>query len=743
MRLKPQIITVASTATLRQMADDYELAVGDKRQRKSLADAISSARRCRPEELLGYLNEKEVKQVCEEVDVDSRGRKNALIARLLDATSPAPPPAPKPLRTTRPRTINQAFARRPMSDTKPAQESLQLASPNGGTTNVEKYEFEPIKGYPMLNWRGKRPFTSTQYYPAQLKEVHGEEVDGWRNKIFWGDNLQVMSHLLKEFRGKVDLIYIDPPFDSKIEYKKTIKVNRQSTETAYTAFEEKQYTDVWTNDEYLQFIYERAILMRELLSDDGVFCLHCDWHKSHYLRALLDEVFGTGTFQNEIVWHYYNKMQGNINRFASDHDVILVYSKTGKFQFNKLREKREKPVQQIKRVWDKATQSLVNAKDENGNVVYINSTHKTIDDVWRLPMLQPADRVEVVGYPTQKPETLLERVILAYSNPGDIVFDCFMGSGTTQAVSSKYGRRYIGNDINLASVQTTSKRLLGIHEEMADDNYQPKIKNGLRDDDDIQASIEEEGEEVAVDWTAVFKVPKVYPGFEVYTVNHYDVFRNPVQAKELLIEALEVQKLEFSTVFDGEKDGRMVKIMPVNRIATRADLNELIAGFDYKAWERKQNESPNRPVEKITLVCMGHEPTLRAELELAAKPFKIDVEVVDILRDKADLEFKRDSQAKVSIKKGELVIEKFYPMNLLQKLSLQKESVEDWKELVESVLIDWNYDGAVLQPAVVDIPGKNEMVKGAYKVPSDAGTIRVKITDLLSESWEGSVSNGD
>lgn len=630
-----------------------------------------------------------------------------------------------------------------MSKTIPAQENLQLATPEGGSTNVEKYAFDPIKGYPMLNWRGKRPFTSTQYYPAQLKEVHGEEVDGWRNKIFWGDNLQVMSHLLKDFRGKIDLIYIDPPFDSKIEYKKTIKVNRQNTETAYTAFEEKQYTDVWTNDEYLQFIYERAILMRELLSEDGVFCLHCDWHKSHYLRALLDEVFGAGTFQNEIVWHYYNKMQGNINRFASNHDIILSYSKSGKFQFNKLREKREKPVQQIKRVWDKATQSLVNAKDENGNVVYINSTHKTIDDVWRLPMLQPADRVEVVGYPTQKPETLLERIILAYSNPGDIVFDCFMGSGTTQAVSSKYGRRYIGNDINLASVQTTTKRLLGIHKEITSKNYQPTIKNGLRDDEDIQANIEGEEEEAVVDWAAVFKVPKFYPGFEVHTVNHYDIFRNPVQAKELLIEALEVQRLEFSSVFDGEKDGRMVKIMPVNRIATCADLNELIAGFDYKAWERKQNESPNRPVEKITLVCMGHEPDLAAQLELAAKPFKIDVEVVDILRDKADLEFKRDSQAKVSIKKGELVIEKFYPMNLLQKLSLQKESVEDWKELVESVLIDWNYDGAVLQPAVVDIPGKNELVKGTYKVPEDAGTIRVKITDLLSESWEGSISNGD
>lgn len=625
-----------------------------------------------------------------------------------------------------------------------AQGDLQLATPDGDIANVEKYEFEPIKGYPMLNWRGKRPFTATRYYPAQLKEIHGEEVDSWRNKIYWGDNLQVMGHLLKQFRGKIDLIYVDPPFDSKIEYKKTIKINKQIAETPYTAFEEKQYTDVWTNDEYLQFVYERVILMRELLAEDGVFCLHCDWHKSHYLRALLDEVFGAGAFQNEIVWHYYNKMQGNIGRFASDHDVILVYSKSGKFQFNKLREKREEPVQQIKRVWDKATQSLVNAKDENGNVVYITSTHKTIDDVWRLPMLQPADRVELVGYPTQKPEALLERIILAYSSPSDIVFDCFMGSGTTQAVSSKYGRRYIGTDINLTSIQTTVKRLLAIHKQMSNTTYHPVIKNGLRHDEDmLTTNIDDgEGDGTVEDWTRVFSVPRVYPGIELHTVNHYEIFRNPVQAKELLVEALEIQKLEFSTVFDGEKEGRMVKIMPINRIAMRVDLNELIAGFDYKAWERKQNENPTRPVEKITLVCMGHEPDLGAQLELAAKPFKIDVEVVDILRDKADLEFKRDSQAKLVIRKNELRIEKFYPMNLLQKLSLHKEVVEDWKELVESVLIDWNYDGAVLQPALVDIPGRDDTVKGAYKVPEGAGTIRVKITDLLSESWEGSISNG-
>lgn len=157
---------------------------------------------------------------------------------------------------------------------------------------VEEYKFEPIKGYPMLNWRGKRPFTSTQFYPAQLKEVHGPEVDGWRNKIFWGDNLQVMSHLLRDFRRQIDLIYIDPPFDSKADYKKKIGLKGSTTEGDYSNFEEKQYSDIWNNDDYLQFIYERLVLAKELLSDSGSIYLHCDWHKSHHLRCLMDEIFG-------------------------------------------------------------------------------------------------------------------------------------------------------------------------------------------------------------------------------------------------------------------------------------------------------------------------------------------------------------------------------------------------------------------------------------------------------------------
>ncbi len=357
------------------------------------------------------------------------------------------------------------------------------------------------------------------------------------------------------------------------------------------------------------------------------------------------------------------------------------------------------------------------------------SEYKRLDDVWRISMLQPADKTENIGYPTQKPENLVKRIISASSNPGDIVFDCFMGSGTTQVVAMKLGRKFIGADINLGAVQITTKRLLDIAENFQQSIYQQAFDLPTDEDDDGEPE-----EKIT---------PKVYyTGFEVHNVNHYDVFRNPIEAKELLIQALEINVLDKGQLFDGEKGGRMIKIMPINRIATRADLGELIAGLDLKAFEKRHKKNPNEPVEKITLVCMGHEPDLKAALMKEVEPYKLDVEVVDILRDRSDLQFKRDSEAKVVIKNGKLVIERFYPMNLLGKLSLQKEKVKDWKELVESVMIDWNYDGAVLSPATVDIPERDELVSGTYPVPKDAGTIRVKITDLLSESLEVEVENG-
>ncbi len=561
---------------------------------------------------------------------------------------------------------------------------------------MSDFEFErvnTIKGYPELHWTGKRPYRGTDYYPAQLKEKYGEMKDDWINKIFWGDNLQVMSHMLKEYRGKIDLIYIDPPFDSKADYKKTINLKGKKINNDNNSFEEKQYGDIWTNDEYLQFMYERLILLKELLSDKGSFYLHCDWHKAHHLRMICDEVFGTNNFVNEIIWSYKTAAGGK-GEFNKQHDNIFLYSKGEKRIFNEQKEKSYTKAKGRKAgVVNYGAADTEFFEDENG--VYRWSSMR---DVWEIPYIN-SQAVERLQYPTQKPEKLVERIIEASSNPGDIVFDCFMGSGTTQAVAMKLGRRFLGADINLGAIQTTTKRLLN-------------IKNDLEKDEDK------------------------YTGFEVYNVNNYDFFRNPVEAKDLLIDALEIQKFDGSSVYDGELDGRMVKIMPVNRIATKSDLEELKANLPYQKFEKRKSENPLEPVERLTIICMGHEPDLKPSLEKDLINYNIDIEIIDILKDKANLQFKRDSEAVIEIEDNKLNIKEFYPMNLLQKLSMQKEYVEDWKQMVESVMIDWNYDGAVMEPKLVDIAEKNDLVKGVYEIPSDASNIKIKITDLLSETYE-------
>lgn len=227
-----------------------------------------------------------------------------------------------------------------------------------------------------------------------------------------------------------------------------------------------------------------------------------------------------------------------------------------------------------------------------------------------------------------------------------------------------------------------------------------------------------------------------YTGFEIYNVNNYDFFRNPVEAKELIIDALGIQKFDSSTVYDGELDGWMVKIMPTNRIATKADLEELKANLPYHTFEKRKEENPNGVVEKIKIICMGHEADLKASLEQELSSYNLEIEIVDILRDKKDLQFKREADANVVKENNQIIIKEFYPMNLLQKLSMQKESVEDWRQLVESIYIDWNYDGQTMRPTICDIPAKDELVSGIYKIPASADKIKIKITDLLSESLE-------
>jgi len=249
-----------------------------------------------------------------------------------------------------------------------------------------------------------------------LFEQKSKRQDDFRNMLVWGDNKLVMASLLKEFKGKVDLIYIDPPFDVGADFTMEVPIG-----DSYEAVQKDQST--------LEMVAYRDT-----------------WGK------------GTDT--------YLSMMQGNVNRFASNHDSILWYSKSNKYIFEPQKEQRDRPVRQLKRVWDKETKKLVNAKDENGKVIYIESHHRTIDDVWRLSMLQPADRTENIGYATQKPESMIERIIRACSNEGDLVADLFCGSGTTGVVAERLGRQWIMADLGRFSIHTSRKRMIELQRKL-------------------------------------------------------------------------------------------------------------------------------------------------------------------------------------------------------------------------------------------------------------------------------------
>ena len=312
---------------------------------------------------------------------------------------------------------------------------------------TEEFTFEDlpsIEGYPELTWPGKLPLRSVTWQPTLLRESYGLASDGWMNKLYHGDNLQVMAHLLRDFRGKVDLVYIDPPFGSNASYGSLVHPKGRPAYPLLFTFGKTRFSDTWARDEYLQFMYERLILIRELLSEKGSLFVHCDRYSQHLLRCLLDEVFGANVEKegepglvNEIVWHHSYTPVDPDDRFVPGHDTIFWYSKTGDRYFNAA---------------DVMEPDLGGVEAEGERVP---------GTVWRMdPVAVRSDLA--VDYPTQKPEALLERIILAASAPGSIVMDCFMGSGTTGAVAMRTGRRFLGTDISPASIHITTKRLVQV-----------------------------------------------------------------------------------------------------------------------------------------------------------------------------------------------------------------------------------------------------------------------------------------
>ena len=304
-------------------------------------------------------------------------------------------------------------------------------------------------------------------YETEITEIVGKESD---NLVIRGECISTCAYL-KENNIKVDLVYIDPPFASGADYAKTVYLRRnpkiaetiKKTEEKLEiedlkSFEEKMYGDIWNKEAYLNWMYENLMAIKYTMSETASIYVHLDWHICHYVKILMDEIFGENNFKNEIVWCYTGGTD-NKNNFGRKHDTILFYSKSEGCIFNGIYEN-----------FSESTLKRFNKEDENGKYkenkladgritkTYMKEEGKMAPDYWNFPIVNRTYS-EAVDYSTQKPEALLERIIKASSNEGMIVVDFFGGSGVTAKVANDLGRKFIHSDIGINSIETTRDRL--------------------------------------------------------------------------------------------------------------------------------------------------------------------------------------------------------------------------------------------------------------------------------------------
>lgn len=319
--------------------------------------------------------------------------------------------------------------------------------------------------------------------PRLPLEPVSQEVDtSVCNRLIWGDNLLVMQALLAQgYEGKINLIYIDPPFDSKADYSHSVQLTPDEAgrgggelSADMSALERLAYRDTWEDgtDSYLDMLYPRLQLMHRLLAEDGSIYVHCDWHVSGVIRIIMDEIFGKKNFQNEVIWNYSGWNKKLKSSFNSRHDTIFYYSKSNIPKFNSYRELYESKKEYLKKRKQKllideddpACREYVLSDAGGGQRIkrYIDEALKEgayVDSVWSIDKINNS-AIEGLDYDTQKPEGLLERIIIASSGSNDLVADFFCGSGTTAAVAEKLGRRWITSDLGKASLQVTRNRLV-------------------------------------------------------------------------------------------------------------------------------------------------------------------------------------------------------------------------------------------------------------------------------------------
>lgn len=362
-----------------------------------------------------------------------------------------------------------------------------------GKALPEKYRFMLFedKREVELVWNGKTrdvcttvlPFQTLEHIDEPRKETktqadlfdsRGRQTKGWSNKLIWGDNKLILSSLKAgplrqqiEDAGGLKLIYIDPPFDVGADFSMDIEIGGETFHKEANLLEQIAYRDTWGKgaDSFIAMLYERLILMKDLLADDGTVYVHCDWRVNSYIRLALDEIFGRDNQLNQIQWHY-KRWPTPAREWQKMHNTIFVYTRSkGAHIFNRAFGARTAETQ---RRW--GSSKIVASHDGDGKRVPSDyagseSVGAPLDDVWDISIIAPSAH-ERLDYPTQKPEALIERIVLASSNEGDLVADFFVGSGTTAAVAERLGRKWIATDLGKFGVHTTRKRLIGVQREL-------------------------------------------------------------------------------------------------------------------------------------------------------------------------------------------------------------------------------------------------------------------------------------
>jgi DNA modification methylase len=400
-----------------------------------------------------------------------------------------------------------------------------------------------------------------------LFDTRGRQSKGWTNKLIWGDNKLILSSLKNgplraeiEAQGGLKLIYIDPPFDVGADFSMDIEIGDDTFTKKPNILEEIAYRDTWGKgaDSFIAMIYERLVLMRDLLAEDGGIYVHCDWRVNGYVRLVMDEVFSKDRFRNEIVWHYANTgLKARSRKFHQVSDTLYLYTKSEQFTFNHLlKERKDGQSKQAKRKFNPLTKKADMVRDESGKIVYEIREDVLENSLWETGSM--SNSPERIGYPTQKPEALLERIIAASSNEGDLIADFFCGSGTAAAVAERLGRKWIATDLGKFAIHTTRKRLIGVQRQLKADG-------------------------------------KDYRAFEILNLGKYERqhyigvnpnLREEEQRKQLdekeaafldlILRAYRAEKTTGFACFHGKRAGRLVAVGPINLPVTRLFVEEII-----------------------------------------------------------------------------------------------------------------------------------------------------------------------